>query len=383
MLVSCRPAAWGTTGRAWHRPDRDHRESFLGLAATVPTARPPRAHSSQPERGEAVEDALTALTDLVRADLAACNRVIVQNMQSQVELIPQLAAHLVAAGGKRLRPMLTLACAHLCGYPGAAGGDRHVRLAACVEFIHTATLLHDDVVDESRLRRGLATANAIFGNKASVLVGDFLFARSFQLMTEDGSLPVLRILSEAAATIAEGEVLQLVTQNDLSTRDERYLDVIQGKTAALFAAACQIGAVVAERGPAEERALADFGLYIGTAFQLVDDALDYAADQAELGKTVGDDFREGKITGPVLAAYKAGSEADRVFWRRTIEESEQSAADLDHALALIERTGAIETTLQRAVGFADRAKLALGVFPEGRVRQCLMNVADYTVRRGR
>ncbi len=335
-----------------------------------------------------VEDALTALADLVRDDLSACNRVIVQNMQSQVELIPQLAAHLVAAGGKRLRPILTLACARLCGYPSvtpAPGdtGQRHVALAACVEFIHTATLLHDDVVDESRLRRGLATANAIFGNKASVLVGDFLFSRSFQLMTADGSLPVLRILSNAAATIAEGEVLQLVTQNDLSTKDERYLDVIQGKTAALFAAACQIGAVVAGRGEAEEQALADFGLFLGTAFQLVDDALDYAADQAKLGKTVGDDFREGKITGPVLAAYKAGSEADRAFWRRTIEDSEQTDDDLDHALHLMEQTGAIETTLARAKGFVDRAKAALSIFPDGKVRRQLMDVADYTVRRGR
>jgi octaprenyl-diphosphate synthase len=344
---------------------------------------PPVAVHSDPAPGS-VEDALTALADLVRDDLVACNRVIVANMQSQVELIPQLAAHLVAAGGKRLRPILTLACSRLCGYPGEGGtGQRHVALAACVEFIHTATLLHDDVVDESRLRRGLATANAIFGNKASVLVGDFLFSRSFQLMTADGSLPVLRILSDAAATIAEGEVLQLVTQNDLSTKDERYLDVIQGKTAALFAAACQIGAVVAGRSAEEERALSDFGLYLGTAFQLVDDALDYAADQAKLGKTVGDDFREGKITGPVLAAYKAGSEDDRAFWRRTIEASEQTDEDLDHALLLMEQTGAIEATLARAKGFAERGKAALEIFEDGAVRRRLMDVADYTVRRGR
>ncbi len=354
---------------------------IVGSAPPVP--RGPAASSDGPAGDASVEDALTALADLVRDDLAACNRVIVQNMQSQVELIPQLAAHLVAAGGKRLRPILTLACARLCGYPGPEGGARHVDLAACVEFIHTATLLHDDVVDESRLRRGLATANAIFGNKASVLVGDFLFSRSFQLMTADGSLTVLRILSNAAATIAEGEVLQLVTQNDLSTQDERYLDVIQGKTAALFAAACQIGAVVAGRGAAEERALADFGLYIGTAFQLVDDALDYAADQAKLGKTVGDDFREGKITGPVLAAYKAGSETERAFWRRTIEQSEQTDEDLDHALALMEKTGAIDATLARAVGFAERAKAALAVFEDGPVKRCLAGVADYTVRRAR
>ncbi len=365
----------------------------MGLAVSRPLAGAAHAEhladrSAEPGRAASapisVEDALTALADLVREDLAACNRVIVANMQSQVELIPQLAAHLVAAGGKRLRPILTLACARLCGYPGAGGdGQRHVALAACVEFIHTATLLHDDVVDESALRRGLATANAVFGNKASVLVGDFLFSRSFQLMTADGSLPVLRILSNAAATIAEGEVLQLVTQNDLSTKDERYLDVIQGKTAALFAAACQIGAVVAGRSEADEQALADFGLYLGTAFQLVDDALDYAADQAKLGKTIGDDFREGKITGPVLAAYKAGNEEDRAFWRRTIEASEQTDEDLDHALALMEQTGAIETTLDRARMFVERAKAALGLFEDGPVRRRLMDVADYTVRRGR
>ncbi len=326
------------------------------------------------------DDALADLAALVADDLLACNRVIVQHMQSEVELIPRLAAHLVAAGGKRLRPILTIATARMCGY---GGGQRHVNLAACVEFIHTATLLHDDVVDGSQLRRGLASANAVFGNEASVLVGDFLFSRAFQLMTADGSLDVLRILSDAAATIAEGEVLQLVTQNDLSTTEARYLDVIQGKTAALFAAACRIGAVVAGRGAHEEQALADFGLYIGTAFQLVDDALDYAADQVILGKTVGDDFREGKITGPVLVAYAAGAEADRAFWRRTIEQSEQTDADLDHALALMERTGAIHTTLRRAVSFADRAKQALVSFPPSALRRGLVAVADYTVQRGR
>src|SRR6202000_1065540 len=202
-----------------------------------------------------------------------CNRTIVARMESPVELIPRLAAHIVAAGGKRLRPLLTLATARMCGAP--AGGPRHVALAACVEFIHTATLLHDDVVDESLLRRGLASANAVFGNQASGLVGEFLFARAFQLMVEDGSLTVLAILSRAAATIAEGEVLQLVTQNDLSTSEARYLDVIRGKTAALFSAACQVGAVVADRSDCEEAALSAYGMKLGIAFQLVDDALDY------------------------------------------------------------------------------------------------------------
>jgi octaprenyl-diphosphate synthase len=333
----------------------------------------PSAHGS--------EDALSALVNLVEADLEACNRVIVSRMDSPVALIPQLAAHIVAAGGKRLRPLLTLASARLCGYPPPQGGARHVDLAACVEFIHTATLLHDDVVDESQLRRGLASANAVFGNKASVLVGDFLFARSFQLMVDDGSLKVLAILSKAAATIAEGEVLQLVTQNDLSTTEARYLEVIQGKTAALFAAACQIGAVVASRPDDEEAALADYGMKLGIAFQLVDDALDYVADQATLGKTVGDDFREGKITLPVLIAHAAGDEAEKAFWRRTIEDLEQTDADLDRAMTLIANHGAIGVTLDRAQRFAQEAKQALTLFAESPIRRALCGVADFTVQR--
>ncbi len=354
----------------------------------VPGAMPPGAAAG------ADEDALSALLALLNSDLEACNRAIVARMDSPVSLIPRLAAHLVAAGGKRLRPMLTLACARLCGYPRGSssgtmmapaevGGLRHVHLAACVEFIHTATLLHDDVVDESRLRRGQASANAVFGNKASVLVGDFLFARAFQLMVEDGSLRVLAILSQAAATIAEGEVLQLATQNDLTTPEDRYLDVIRGKTAALFAAACQVGAVVAERPAAEEAALATFGMNLGIAFQLVDDALDYAADQVLLGKTVGDDFREGKITLPVLLAHAAGDADERGFWQRTIEASEQTEADLDTALGLMARHGAIAATLDRAGVYAAAAQTALGPFPDSPLRRALADVCDYTVHRGR
>jgi octaprenyl-diphosphate synthase len=340
--------------------------------------------SSDPGLLSEPEDALTALVGLVAQDLESCNRTIVARMDSPVALIPQLAAHIVAAGGKRLRPLLTLAAARLCGYGyGDGGGMRHVDLAACVEFIHTATLLHDDVVDESALRRGLASANAVFGNKASVLVGDFLFARAFQLMVADGSLRVLGILSHAAATIAEGEVLQLATQNDLSTDEDRYLDVIKGKTAALFAAACRIGAVIQDRPAAEEDALATYGMALGMAFQLVDDALDYAADQAKLGKTVGDDFREGKVTLPVLVAYHAGDADEKIFWQRTIEASEQTDADLDHALSLMERHDAIRATIARAAIFARDAKDALAIFPPSALRQALMDVADYTVRRGR
>ncbi len=329
------------------------------------------------------EAALNTLAALVQDDLEACNRTIVARMESPVALIPALAAHIVAAGGKRLRPLLTLAAARLCGYGAVAGETRHVQLAACVEFIHTATLLHDDVVDESALRRGLASANAVFGNKASVLVGDFLFARAFQLMVEDGSLRVLAILSQAAATIAEGEVLQLITQNDLATDEARYLDVIRGKTAALFAAACQVGAVVAAREPLFETALAQFGLNLGIAFQLVDDALDYAADQAQLGKTIGDDFREGKTTLPVLLAYHAGDAEERAFWERTIARSEQTPEDLPRAIALIERHQGIETTLARAERFAQDAQDALAGFPPSPLRDALHQAADYTLHRVR
>jgi octaprenyl-diphosphate synthase len=315
----------------------------------------------------------------------ACNRTILARMHSPVALIPQLAAHIVAAGGKRLRPLLTLASARMCGYPGPGSqeGARHVNLAACVEFIHTATLLHDDVVDESLLRRGLASANATFGNKASVLVGDFLFARAFHLMVEDGSLRVLEILSRAAATIAEGEVLQLVSQNDLGTDEAQYLEIIGGKTAALFTAACQVGAVVAERPEADEAAMAEYGTHLGMAFQLVDDALDYAADQEKLGKTVGDDFREGKITMPVLVAYAAGSESERAFWRRTLEDSEQGEADLETAMRLMNTRGAIAATLERAGEFANRAKASLSRFDDTPIRRSLLAIADFTVRRAR
>lgn len=339
-------------------------------------AGPARQDAAHAKRGE---DALTALTMLVRDDLEACNRLIVDRMQSEVALIPQLAAHIIAAGGKRLRPLLTLSTARLCGYRGA----RHVKLAACVEFIHTATLLHDDVVDESALRRGQASANALFGNKASVLVGDFLFSRAFELMVEDGNLEVLRILSAASATIAEGEVLQLITQNDTATTEAQYLKVIEGKTAALFAAATEVGAVVADQPSARQAALREFGMALGVAFQLVDDALDYSADQAALGKTVGDDFREGKITFPVLTAFATGDEAERAFWRRTIEESAQSETDLGEAMALIARRGAIEATLARAAGFAASAKAALAIFPDSPIRRALIDVADYTVSRAR
>jgi len=322
-------------------------------------------------------DALAHLTALVADDLVAVNNLIVQRMESGVPLIPQLAGHIVAAGGKRLRPILTLACAKLCGYDGV----RQRKLATCVEFIHTATLLHDDVVDASDLRRGGPSANALFGNQASVLVGDFLFSRAFQLMTEDGSLDVLRILSTASAVIAEGEVLQLSTMNDSATSEQAYLEVVRAKTAELFAAACRIGAVVAGRSAVEEEALRTFGLNLGIAFQIIDDVLDYSARQAELGKTVGDDFREGKMTLPVILAINRGQESERQFWKRVLEKLEQRAGDLAQAQDLLLKHNALNDCIARSRHYGAIARDALGIFPDSPIKTALLDVVDFTIER--
>ncbi len=328
--------------------------------------------------GEKSPASLDRLSSLLQSDLQRVNAVILARMQSPVALIPQLAGHIIAAGGKRLRPMLTLAAARLCGYPG----DRHIALAAAVEFIHTATLLHDDVVDASGLRRGLATANSVWGNKSSVLVGDFLFSRAFQLMVEDGSLKVLEILSEASATIAEGEVLQLVTSNDVETTEEAYLEVINAKTAQLFAAASRIGAVLANRPAAEESALEAFGRNLGMAFQLVDDMLDYSARQIDLGKSIGDDFRDGKITLPIVLALRASDDQERQFWRRTLEDMDQADGDLDQAIGLLHRHDTLRATLARAAEYGAAARQALAVFGDGVERQALDEVIDFCLDRG-
>ena len=324
-----------------------------------------------------VSSSIEPLRRLVAKDLNAVNSVIVARMESRVALIPELAGYIVAAGGKRIRPMLTIGGAKICGYQG----DRHVKLAACVEFIHTATLLHDDVVDESDLRRGNATAHAVWGNPASVLVGDFLFSRAFQLMVEDGSLRVLDILSRASAIIAEGEVWQLATTNNPETSEDSYLGVITAKTAALFAAACRIGAVLAERPGPEEEALESFGRNLGIAFQLVDDALDYSARQASFGKTVGDDFREGKMTLPILLAYRRGSDEDREFWRRTLERGEQARGDFERASAMLERHGALRDTVERARHYGAIARDALGIFGAGAAKSAMMDVVDFCIDR--
>ena len=320
---------------------------------------------------------LEPMVQLVAADLNHVNKVILARMQSEVALIPELAGHLIAGGGKRMRPMLTLACARLLDYPGA----RHHKLAAAVEFIHTATLLHDDVVDGSGLRRGKRTANIIWGNPASVLVGDFLFSRSFELMVEDGSLKVLKILSRASAIIAEGEVDQLTAQRRVETSEDHYLDIISAKTAALFAAACRIAAVVAERDEAVEEALDSYGRNLGIAFQLIDDAIDYSSDADTMGKGVGDDFRDGKVTLPVILAFARGSEADRKFWREAMEGIRVSDQDLAHATRLLRSTGAIDDTVARARHYGRRAIDALGPFCGGKAKSALVEAVEFAISR--
>jgi octaprenyl-diphosphate synthase len=310
--------------------------------------------------------------------MAAVNALIRARMASEhAPRIPEVTAHLVEAGGKRLRPMLTLASARMCGY----GGAHHVHLAATVEFIHTATLLHDDVVDESRQRRGRPTANLLWDNKSSVLVGDYLFARSFQLMVETGSLRVLDILSNAAATIAEGEVLQLTAAANLATTEEIYLKVVRGKTAALFSAATEVGAVIAGRDEATIRALHTYGDALGIAFQIVDDLLDYGGDTAATGKNVGDDFRERKLTLPVIKAVARADAEERAFWTRVIEKGDQRDGDLGHALALLARHGTMEATRVEALAWSARAKAALTPLPAHPIRDMLIDLADYVVAR--
>ena len=323
------------------------------------------------------QSSLDSLVGLVAADMNGVNAVILDRMQSKVALIPELAGHLIACGGKRMRPMLTLASASLLGYPGT----RHYKLAAAVEFIHTATLLHDDVVDGSGLRRGKRTANLIWGNPASVLVGDFLFSRAFELMVEDGSLKVLRILSHASAVIAEGEVNQLTAQRQIDTDEDHYLEIISAKTAALFAAACRVSPVVAEASEDAELALEGYGRNLGIAFQLSDDVIDYASDQATMGKGVGDDFRDGKMTLPVILAYGRGSEADRAFWREAIRGERVSDEDLAHATGLLRDSDALADTIERARLYGRRAIAALAMFPGSKAKSAMVEAAEFAVAR--
>ena len=326
---------------------------------------------------EAREGSLQPLLDLVAEDMGGVNRIILDKAVSDVELIPKLAHHLIESGGKRLRPMLTIAAAKLAGYKG----DGHIRLAATVEFMHTATLLHDDVVDDSDFRRGKKAARLLWGNQASVLVGDFLLGQAFRMMVDVGSLPALKILSNASAVIAEGEVMQLAAAKNMATTEDEYLAIINAKTAALFSAAAEVGAAIASRPAEEQTALKSYGKTLGIAFQLVDDALDYGGDSARLGKSVGDDFREGKITLPIILSFRRGNEEERSFWKRTLVDSDIRDGDLEHAIHLMRKHKAIEATLERARHYGSMARDALGLFRDSPPKAAMLDAVSFCISR--
>jgi octaprenyl-diphosphate synthase len=323
------------------------------------------------------EPSIDPLLDRVAADMERVNGVILARTGSEVAMIPEVANHLINSGGKRLRPILTLALARLTGY----AGDGHIKLAAAVEFMHTATLLHDDVVDESEMRRGRLAARMLWGNEASVLVGDFLLGQAFKMMVEVGNLKALEILSAAAAVIAEGEVMQLAAAKNTATTEDEYIAVIRAKTAELFAAACEVGPVLCARPRDEEAACRSFGLNLGITFQLVDDALDYGGAAQKLGKNVGDDFREGKITLPVVLAFRRGGHAEREFWRRTLERGEATDADLEHAIGLMAKHRALEDTIGRAHHYGAIARDALALFPDSPMKSALAETVDFCIAR--
>lgn len=317
------------------------------------------------------------LIDLTAADMGRVNELILSKAGSDVEMIPEVANHLISSGGKRLRPMLTLAAAQMFGY----SGDGHVKLATSVEFMHTATLLHDDVVDESALRRGKKTARMIWGNQASVLVGDFLLGQAFRMMVEVGSLEALDILSSAASIIAEGEVMQLAAAKNLETTEDEHFAVIKAKTAALFSAAAEVGPVIAQASRNDRAALRSYGMNLGLAFQLIDDALDYGGSSKDLGKNVGDDFREGKVTLPVILAYRRGTKAERTFWKRAIEDNVADDAGLEKAIGLMTRHGAIADTISRARHFGEIARDALAPLEATPQKSALIDVIDFCISR--
>jgi len=317
------------------------------------------------------------LVELTNGDMARVNAEILSRTGSEVTMIPEVANHLISSGGKRLRPMLTLAMASLTGYTG----DAHIKLAAAVEFMHTATLLHDDVVDQSEMRRGRPAARKVWGNEASVLVGDFLLGQAFKMMVEVGSLRALEILSSAAAVIAEGEVMQLGAAKNTATTEDEYLAVIRAKTAELFAAACEVGPVLTQRPKAEAAACRSFGMNLGIAFQLVDDALDYGGKSAKLGKNIGDDFREGKITLPVVLSFRRGSESERTFWTRALEQGEIADNDLDTAVGLMIKHRALEDTINRAQHYGAIARDALALFPASEMKQALEEAVEFCTAR--
>ncbi|MFT6023039.1 MAG: octaprenyl-diphosphate synthase [Ascidiaceihabitans sp.] len=334
--------------------------------------------TNMPTTSNATQKPHDQLAAFLADDMIAVNDLIAARMASEhAPRIPEVTAHLVGAGGKRLRPMLTLAAARMCGYDG----PYHIHLAATVEFIHTATLLHDDVVDESAQRRGRPTANLLWDNQSSVLVGDYLFSRSFQLMVETGSLRVLDILANASATIAEGEVLQLTAAQDLATGEDIYLQIVRGKTAALFSAATEVGGVIAGADDALVQALFNYGDALGIAFQIVDDLLDYQGQSAATGKNIGDDFRERKLTLPVIKAVAKADAEERAFWQRTIEKGVQEDGDLEHAIALLHKHNTLNETRDQALEWAAKSTSALAALPDHPVKKMLIDLADYVVER--
>ncbi|MEE9313571.1 MAG: polyprenyl synthetase family protein [Rhizobiaceae bacterium] len=341
------------------------------MGVVVPIGERKTANSS------ATNASVKPLIDLTAADMARVNTLILSKTGSDVEMIPEVAKHLIDSGGKRLRPMLTLSAAQMCGYEG----EHHITLAASVEFMHTATLLHDDVVDESDMRRGKQAARMVWGNQASVLVGDFLLGQSFRMMVDAGSMEALDVLSTASTVIAEGEVMQLAAAQSMETTEDDYLEVIKGKTAALFSAACEVGPVLAESEKPVRSAFRSFGMNLGLAFQLVDDALDYSGTKEALGKNVGDDFFEGKITLPVLLAYRRGSEEEREFWRTAMESDSADAEALAHAMKLLAKHGAITDTVARAKHYGEIARDALAPLPNTDHKQALLDVVDFCVSR--
>ncbi len=324
-------------------------------------------------KAASIEPLVTAVAPLMER----VNAMILSRTGSDVTMIPEVANHLISSGGKRLRPMLTLATAALAGY----SGEGHVKLAAAVEFMHTATLLHDDVVDDSDMRRGKPAARMLWGNEASVLVGDFLLGQAFKMMVEVGSLRALDILSTAASVIAEGEVMQLAAAKNTATTEDEYLAVIAAKTAELFAAACEVGPVIAETPKEQQAAARAYGMNLGIAFQLVDDALDYGGKAAKLGKNVGDDFREGKITLPVVLAFRRGNDEERAFWRRTLTEGQINEGDLESAIALMTKHAALADTVERARHYGDKARDALALFPDSPLKAALLDAVDFCIAR--
>ncbi len=320
-----------------------------------------------------MESALT----LIEAELKNVELQFRKDLESGVDLIRSVGEYILSSGGKRIRPALLLLSARLCGYEG----NRHISLASVIEFIHTATLLHDDVVDDASLRRGIVSANKLWGNQASVLVGDYLFSKSFSIMVEDGDLDILRAVSGATTRIAEGEVLQLTSMSDLDMTEERYIDVVKSKTAVLLATACQAGAILGKASPAREEALHDFGMDLGTAFQLIDDTLDYVSSEEQFGKSIGHDLKEGKVTLPLIHTLRQCSASERrviadVLLCDTLEDE-----DFRTVISLVRSYGGIDYTLETARNYVSRGKSRLALFPESPGKEALLSLADYVVTR--